>query len=198
MTARSWLVVLLAALTAVSWRVQANSVTLSEDQLRRLDRGDVVVLDVLPPGGTGKVDQGGTAMALSQASPDAVWRVLVDYPAHRGLYPRVVAADVLAAHDAHALVRYVVGVGPFSFGFHVNNYPDTARRRLEWRLDHARSNGLFDDGWGYWQIEPHGGGVKLTYAMAARTIPAFLTRGAERDGLVETVKAVRDRAEHLP
>jgi hypothetical protein len=36
----------------------------------------------------------------------------------------------------------------------------------------------------------------LTYAMAARTVlPPFLTRGAERDGLVETVRAVRERAE---
>ncbi len=39
----------------------------------------------------------------------------------------------------------------------------------------------------------------LTYAMAAHTVlPAFLTRGSERDGLVATVKAVRDRAEQSP
>jgi hypothetical protein len=29
-------------------------------------------------------------------------------------------------------------------------------------------------------------------------LPAFLTRGAERDGLVETLKAVRERAEQRP
>jgi len=41
-------------------------------------------------------------------------------------------------------------------------------------------------------------GVLLTYGMAARTVlPAFLTRRAERDGLVETLKAVRERAERL-
>jgi hypothetical protein len=39
--------------------------------------------------------------------------------------------------------------------------------------------------------------VLLTYAMAARTVlPGFLTRGVERGGLVETLKAVRQRAEH--
>ncbi len=39
----------------------------------------------------------------------------------------------------------------------------------------------------------------LTYAMAAQTVlPPFLTRGAEREGLVDTIKAVRDRAERGP
>lgn len=45
-------------------------------------------------------------------------------------------------------------------------------------------------------MDSRGAGVLLTYAMAARTaLPAFLMRGAERDGLVDAVKAVRDRAE---
>jgi hypothetical protein len=65
-----------------------------------------------------------------------------------------------------------------------------------WRLDRDRRNGLFHDTWGYWQVESRGEGVLLTYAMAARTmLPPSFTRGAERDGLVETVKAVRGRAE---
>jgi hypothetical protein len=94
------------------------------------------------------------------------------------------------------LVRYVVGVGPFSFGFHVNNYPNQARNRLAWRLARERRNDLFRDSWGYWEVQPDARGAILTYAMAARTaLPAFLTRGAERGGLVETIKAVRARAE---
>jgi hypothetical protein len=188
--------VLLAVLIVAAWPVAANPLGLSTEQLERLDRGDVVLLDVLPPGGAGKGGQGGTAVARVRASADEVWRVLVDYRGHRGLYPRVVEADVLEADAAHALVRYVVGVGPFSFGFHVKSYLDPGRRRLEWHLARERSNDLFRDSWGYWEIEPRGDVVVLTYAMAARTIlPAFLTRGAERDGLVETLRAVRERAE---
>lgn len=72
-----------------------------------------------------------------------------------------------------------------------------ATRRLQWQLASGRSNQLFRQSWGYWQIEPHRDGALLTYAMAAQTVlPAFLTRGAEREGLVDTIKAVRDRAEH--
>lgn len=174
---------------------EANSAGLSADQLARLERGEVVLLDQLPPGGM-TTGQGGTAVAMVHASAEAVWRVLVDYAGHRGLYPRVVAADIVESDAAHALVRYVVGVGPFSFGFHVNNYPDPERRRLEWRLDRGRRNDLFRDSWGYWEIELRGDGVVLTYAMGADLVlPAFLTRGAERDGLVATLKAVRGRAE---
>jgi hypothetical protein len=187
---------LLALLVSGAPLVAAGAPALSREQQRRLQGGEVVVLDVLPPGGDVKGSQGGTALAVVHAPSERVWQVLVDYGRHAGLYPRVVGATILELDPARALVRYVVGVGPFSFGFHVNNYPDPARGRLVWRLALDRRNELFQDSWGYWQIEPDTRGVLLTYAMAARMVlPAFLTRGAERDGLVETVRAVRGRAE---
>ena len=155
-----------------------------------------MVLDVLPPGGDPEGSRGGTAMARVRASSDAVWRVLVDFPRHAGMYPRVVNARVLEHDVTRSLVRYVIGIGPLSFGFHVNSYPEESRHRLSWRLARDRRNDLFRDSWGYWEIDPAEQGVVLTYAMAARTVlPPFLTRGAERDGLVETLRAVRDRVE---
>jgi ribosome-associated toxin RatA of RatAB toxin-antitoxin module len=188
--------VLVALLIVAGSPARANPVGLSDGEVRRLEHGEVVILDVLPPSGSREPGQGGTAVTFVHASPETVWRVLVDYPRHAELYPHVTSAEVLEADADRTLVRYVVGVGPFSFGFHVNNYPDAARGRLVWRLDRDRRNGLFHDTWGYWQVESRGEGVLLTYAMAARTmLPPFFTRGAERDGLVETVKAVRGRAE---
>jgi Polyketide cyclase / dehydrase and lipid transport len=193
---RRWSLSLLAAIIVAVWTTEAKPVGLTAEQSDRLDRGDVVFLDVLPPGDSGG-GQGGTAIVRVHAAAESVWRVLVDYPQHRGLYPRVVEAEVLASETDHTLVRYVVGVGPFSFGFHVNNYPDPGRRRLEWRLAHERPNDLFRASWGYWEIVPRQNGVLLTYAMAARTVlPGFLMRGVERGGLVETLKAVRERVEH--
>jgi hypothetical protein len=187
---------LLALVIVAAWRTDANPVGLSTEQRLRLDRGEIVLLDVLPPGGAGKPAAGGTGLTVVHAPADAVWHVLTDFAGHRGLYPRVVGAEVLEAGAEWALVRYVVGVGPLSFGFHVNNYPDPGRRRLDWRLAQERANDLFRDSWGYWQIDPHGRDVLLTYAMAARTVlPSFMTRSAERNGLVETLKAVRERAE---
>jgi ribosome-associated toxin RatA of RatAB toxin-antitoxin module len=187
---------LVAVLIVAGSAALANPVGLSDSDLRRLERGEVVLLDVLPPGGGREPGQGGTVVTLVHASPETVWHVLVDYPRHAEFYPRVTSAEVLEAAADHTLVRYVVGVGPFSFGFHVNNYPDAARGRLVWRLDRDRRNGLFRDTWGYWQVDSRGAGVLLTYAMAAHTmLPPFLIRGAERDGLVETVRAVRERAE---
>ncbi|MGH7266904.1 MAG: type II toxin-antitoxin system RatA family toxin [Candidatus Rokuibacteriota bacterium] len=160
----------------------------------RLERGEVVVLDVLPAGGPAGA-QGGTALVFVPARPEAVWRLLVDYPGHAGLYPHVVAAEVLEADAGRTLVRYRVGVGPFSFRFHVHSYPDAAHRRLHWDLAAGRPNDLFRENRGYWQLEPAGEGVVVTYAMASRTVlPAFLTRGAERQALVETLQAVRRRA----
>lgn len=169
---------------------------LTQEEQRRLNGGEIVILDVLPPGGTAQPVQGGTVVSLVRAGAEAVWQVLVDYPGHSGLYPRVVRADVLQADGTRTLVRYVVGLGPFAFGFHVNNYADEASRRIVWRLAQDRPNDLFHDSWGYWQLDSESRGTVVTYAMAARTmLPAFLTRGAEREGLVQTIKAVRTRAE---
>jgi hypothetical protein len=95
-------------------------------------------------------------------------------------------------------VRCVVGIGPFSFEFHVTTQPEAARGRLAWRLARDRPNDLFQDSWGYWQVDAHPHGSIITYAMAARTLlPAFLIRGAERDGLIATLHAVRARAEQI-
>jgi ribosome-associated toxin RatA of RatAB toxin-antitoxin module len=188
---------LLVTLVASSAHTAAPSISAAE-QLAQLASGEIVCSSALPPGADiGAL--GGTATALVRATPDAVWDVLVDYPGHSGLFPRVVGSQVLESMDRRTLVRYVIAVGPFSFGFHVNNYPDSAHRRLDWRLADDRRNDLFRASIGYWRLEPHPDGVVLTYAMAARTVlPAFLTRGAERDGLVETLKAVRERAEQRP
>src|SRR5262249_12307434 len=124
------------------------------------------------------------------------WRVLVDYAGHAHVYPRVLDATVLETAGARALVRYVVGVGPFAFAFHVENLADRARGRLAFHLARDRRNDLFRDNCGYWQLDPAEGGTVVTYAMAARTVvPDFFTRGAERDGLRQTIQAVRDRVE---
>jgi Polyketide cyclase / dehydrase and lipid transport len=176
----------------------APAPALSEAQRDRLAAGDIVILSVMPEGGETQDGQGGTALAHVRAPADVVWGVLVNYPGHRGLFPRVVDAQVLDADARHALVRYAIGVGPLAFRFHVDNFPDPHHRRLDWRLAQDQTNGLFRDTWGYWQIDPNADGVLLTYAMAARTVfPRFLTRGSERDGLVDTLRAVRTRAEGM-
>ena len=49
---------------------------------------------------------------------------------------------------------------------------------------------------GYWLVERRDGASLVTYALAVRTLlPAFLTRAAERDSLVETINGVRRLAE---
>jgi hypothetical protein len=187
--------VVCALFLALAWPAGGAPV-LPPDARMRLARGEIIFLDVLPPGGPGQPDQGGTAMAVVHASSATVWRVLVGYPAHRGLYPRVVDVEVLESEPGRTLVRYVLGIGPFTFGFHIDTFPDATRQRIDWRLAPGRANGLFRASWGYWELEPRDGGVVVTYAMAARTVlPGFLTRGSEREGLVRTLEAVRARAE---
>ena len=167
------------------------SLGLSPDQQHRVAAGEVVVFDTLPPD-AGKSTGGGTAVALVRAEPERVWSVLIDYRGHPRYYPRVTSAEVVEADAQHALVRYEVGVGPFSFGFYMLKYPDPVRRRIEWHLDTNRPNNFFRENTGYWQVDPAEGGSLVTYAIAVSTIvPSFFTRGAERQSLVDTIKKLR-------
>jgi ribosome-associated toxin RatA of RatAB toxin-antitoxin module len=169
----------------------APSIGACADQHDRLAAGEVVVLDTLPPGASQSAG-GGTALGLVRASPESVWAVLVDYRGHPRYYPRVVAAEPVEVDERHALVRYEVGIGPFSFAFHMLKYPDRARRRVDWHLDEAHPNNFFRENTGYWQVDPAEGGSLVTYAIAVRTIlPGFVTRGAERRSLVETIGRLR-------
>lgn len=200
MTAIGWLTCgsVLAALALVSTGFGlagaapgAASVGLSADQQHRVAAGEVVVLDTLPPGASASAS-GGTAVGLVRAVPERVWPVLVDYRGHPRYYTRVVSAEVVEADARHALVRYEVAVGPLTFGFHMMKYPDAARRRIEWHLDPNHANNFFKENAGYWQLDPAEGGSLVTYAIAVRTIlPGFVTGGAQRESLVDTIKKLR-------
>lgn len=169
----------------------APSLGLSDEQRYRLAAGDVVLLDVLPPG-AGKSARGGTGVAIVRASREEVWRVLVDYRGHSRFYPRVIGVDVVRADERHALVRYEVGIGPLSFAFHMMKYPDPLRHRIEWHLADDHANRLFHENSGYWQVDEATGGSLVTYAIAVRTIlPAFATFGTERTSVVDTINGLR-------
>jgi ribosome-associated toxin RatA of RatAB toxin-antitoxin module len=187
------LALLAGALDPPAW--PAPPADLSDEQRRQLAAGEVVVHDAMPPGAS-KTARGGTAFAMVRASPERVWRVLVDYPGHSRYYPRVVGAEVVESNDRQVVVRYEVGIGPFSFNFHMNKFPDAKRRRIEWHLAEGRANGLFRENSGYWQVDAAERTSLVTYAIAVRTlVPAFLTVGAERDSLTQTITSMRKLAE---
>ena len=170
-------------------------VGLTDDQRRRLSAGDIVVLDTLPPGAS-KDAQGATGMAMLRATPEQVWRVITDYRGHVRYYPRVRAVEVLESDDRHALVRYEIGIGFLTFAFHMNKYPDPVRRRVEWQLAEGKSNSLFRENSGYWQIDDASGGAMVTYAIAVRTtIPSLFTAGSERQSVLDTITSLRKLVE---
>jgi ribosome-associated toxin RatA of RatAB toxin-antitoxin module len=168
---------------------------LSNDVRGRLAAGEVVVHDTLPPGAS-ETARGGTARALVRASPEQVWQILIDYPGHARYYPRVVSAEVVERGARNVIVRYRVGIGPFSFAFHMDKYPDPARRRIEWHLAEGHGTGLFRENSGYWQVDEAAGASLVTYAIGVRTVlPAAFTGRSERDSLSETVLSLRRLAE---
>jgi len=168
---------------------------LPADAERRLAAGEIIVLDVLPPGASAEA-QGGTAVAVVRAPVEKVWSILVDYKGHPRYYPRLASAEVLESSNGRALVRYTAAVGFLSFTFYMDKTQDPVRRRIEWRLAPGRSNSLFRENSGYWQVDPHDGASIVAYGLAVRTIlPGFLTRSSERGSLVDTITGLRRLAE---
>jgi hypothetical protein len=175
--------------------LSATDPGLSEEHRRRLDRREIVVLDVLPAGGDARHSTGGTGLAVVHAAPARVWRILVDYAHHAGLYPRVIDVAIVEETGSRAVVRYVVGIGPLSFGFHVTTHPEAARGRLAWRLARDRPNDLFQDSWGYWQVDAH---PHCHLCDGRPHPPPGVPRPRGRVGrLIATLRAVRARAEQI-
>ena len=170
-------------------------VGLTDDQRRRLSAGDIVVLDTLPPGASQDA-RGATGMAMVRATPEQVWRVITDYRGHVRYYPRVKTVEVLESDERHALVRYEIGIGPLTFGFYMNKYPDAVRRRVEWQLAEGKSNSLFRENSGYWQVNEASPGTMVTYAIAVRTtLPSLFTAGSERQSVIDTISSLRKLVE---
>ena len=187
-------VVVLVILTGAA-RGLAVPPTLSADHQRRVDTGEIVVLDALPPEASSSA-QGGTAVALVCAPPSVVWDIVVDWRNHPSMYPRVTRAEGTQMDPRRLRVRYTLSIGPFSFDVDMDKYPDPAQRRVTWHLAEDRPSTFFAESSGYWQVDEAGSDSRVTYAVGTRTlVPAFLTRGSQRDSLVSTVQAVRKLAQ---
>jgi len=175
----------------------ASRPAFSDTDVTHLRRGAIVFSADLPPGPHKDGGMGGTALALLQADREAVWQTLVDFPGHAGLFPKIKESAVIEQQANLTLVSYRVAMGLLSFRFFIKNYVNAPAHTLRWELDQSRHNDLFLDHWGYWKVEPWGEGTLVTYAMGGHTtLPAFLTRGAGREGILLAVKALKERVEH--
>lgn len=177
----------------------AARLSLSRSDLAALKAGEIVFLPEVPRGRNGSTGIGGTALVYLRSDAETVWEILLDFPGHTRLFPRVKETRVIERLPGRTLVSYRVVVGPFSFRFFLNNYADAEAHVLRWELDQSQDNDLFRDHWGYWKVDQWADGALVTYAMGGQTrLPTFLTRDAGRAGTVETVKALRARVEELP
>ena len=170
---------------------------LSPSDLTRLHRGEIVFKDQFLPAEGAPVGNGGTAVALLQADPEEVWRILTNFAHYAGLFPHLTESEIMDQAGARTLVRFRIAMGPFDFCFFVTHVVSWDDRQIRWRLDRSQTNDLFRDTWGYWQLDPvPGRRVLVTYAMGSRTVlPSFLTRDSERKSVVKAVAALKARVE---
>lgn len=103
---------------------------------------------------------GGTAYALIDADPNAVWRAMGDFASYPSIFPKTLAAEVISDRGSRKVVRMVQGTSWFSISFYVLYRIDEENRKISWSLVEDQPHDL-EDTRGYWQVEPWGDGRSL-------------------------------------
>jgi len=192
---------LVAAVLALSSLVAAHDTAvardapseLTRDELRRLEKGELVVRPTNERRGELRL-VGGTAFQVVSASPDVVWRALLDTPYYRRMLPELVDAEVVRETPRGAGLTRVVslkhGRGPAVTSYFLSMQIDPKKRDIAFRLDDSRPHDI-RAAWGFYTVRPHGAG---------KTLLVFGVLADPGDGVFKTVlrPAVQEWALRVP
>ena len=167
--------------TGLIWPCQAWT----PDQTRRMEAGEVLVLDQAKPGG-GKVEAG----TFVKAAPKLVYELVADPKQAVHFSPGLVGADILQDNGATKVVR----MHAKQFGIFDDVSELDARYQpyssVTWRQLKRKAKTMS----GQWQVEGHGDGTLLTYRLdvvLAEPVPSFVTRWFLSSSVPNLLKNVR-------
>lgn len=159
-----------------------------EDVEARLARGEVVV--------SGSVDESaetgrGEAIALIDAPPARLLRVVSDFEAYPDFMPYVLECGVVGKEGEDPLVRTKVRVLLLTLAYTLRMHADADAGTLAWSL----VEGDFRVNRGSWRFEPAGEGrSRVTYEVEVAPnvrVPKAVLRQLSQAGLEGVMKAVR-------
>jgi hypothetical protein len=109
---------------------------------------------------------GGSSWQLIDATPDAVFRALLDTPRYDRMLPTVSRAQLISSAPTLRRVKLEHKKGPLGVAYRLALSIDPARRDITFKLNDPLQSGV-RAAWGYLTVTPWGGKSLLSYGVMA-------------------------------
>ncbi|HEX5660949.1 MAG TPA: hypothetical protein VFX59_27340 [Polyangiales bacterium] len=109
---------------------------------------------------------GGSSWQLIKASPDVVFRALLDTPRYDKMLPTVSRAQLISQAPALRRVKLEHKKGPLGIAYRLALIIDPARRDITFKLNDALNSGM-RAAWGYLTVSAWGDKSLLSYGVMA-------------------------------
>lgn len=169
----------------------------SSDELSRLRAGELVKREATEQRGSLQLI-GGSSWQLIDATPDVVYKVLLDTRKYTRILPAVTASKLVREEPGARIVRLEHKRGPIGISYDVRAriYPE--RRDITFMLEHA-PGGAPRAAWGFFSVRPYGAKYTLlSYGVMADPgdgILVGLLRGVVHDWMLKVPRLVKGYAE---
>jgi hypothetical protein len=137
----------------------------SADELVRLERGELLQRRATSERGDLRLI-GGTSWQVIDASPDAVWRALLDTAHYPRMLPQVSEAKLVrqAGEDRTLYLRHGGAIAPTSY--YLDVHVERATRSITFHIDESRPSSIRAAS-GFYSLRPYRGRSLLVYGVMA-------------------------------
>lgn len=192
------LFILTASFLAMQKQSEASSSViqreLSQDELTRLEAGEVILESQKYENEAGEIRGRGLAIAYVKANKKAVMDTLLDYPSYPQFMPRVKNTEVYLNTPTQINVKFTLKV-VITIVYYIKHYVDRDAGTIAWELDNTQENDIKDTT-GSWLVKPHKQGCLLFYSVAldtGRSVPGWLEDYLTKKDLPNVVRAVKEK-----
>lgn len=165
-------------LATVPARANIDAAQLTHEELGRLKAGHLVLRPATRMRRGVKL-MGGSSWQLIDASPEVVWRALLDTPHYPRMMPQVIEARLVRTEgDQRTVFMRQGSAGLLEATYYLNVKVDAARHGLTFSVDERMPHDVLEAVWGFYSVHPYGQG---------KTVLAYGVMADIRGGIVATV-----------
>jgi hypothetical protein len=162
-----------------------DSSQFTADEWRKLEAGQLVLRPKTRTQG-GLQLMGGSSWQVIDASPDVVWRALLDTPRYNRMMPQVLEARLVRTHDNERTVFMRQGRdGLVEARYYLKVNVHESQHDITFTVDDRMPHEMLRAAWGFYAVRPyHEGKTLLAYGVMADIGGGFLM-GLMRDSVHE-------------
>jgi len=166
--------------------------------MKRLEKGEVLVSDTSVTGPDGQRQLRGTALAIVDAPPLAVWNTIMDHDRFEEFMPSVDACSIVEDAGNARVVSYRLSIAWTDITYFLKLNYDRDRWHVDGALDTSRPHKIADTRC-TWDLTPLSDGTRTlvdysVYVDSGRFVPAFVERFLSKRQLPGVLENVRKRA----